>query len=391
MSSGRRMENTAHYMVVQGLDWAAFAVIWVYIVVILRSYGMSYGQAGMITALSNILAVAVQQRLSGWADRRGGDSSRRAAVGLMALGSGSAFFLLLLRPVRLWLVGGCFCVIGITIMGVQPFLNTIAMEQIRCGRPLNYGLARGMGSISYAAASALASLLIGPFGTAGLLAAYVVINLLGILSVALFSNPGMAPRKAEAVIGSAALLKRNRIFACFLAASVLLYTAHMLETTYTDAIVRRAGGSGGELGLAAAVGAAAELPAMALLQNIRKRFSTRQILLFSAASFLLKLLCLSTAVTMEWVYLAKLLQFAEYGLFTPMSVYYVSEWIELENQAKGQALCAGASTLGAVLGNCLGGVMIDRAGVRNTMLAGAALSAVGLLLLIRCVPRENKV
>ena len=123
---------------------------------------------------------------------------------------------------------------------------------------------------------------------------------------------------------------------------------------------------------------------MALLQRIRGRFSAKQILLFSAVSFAVKLLCLAAAVSMTWVYLASLLQLAAYSLFTGMSVYYVTDVVDPANQAKGQALCSGASTIGAVLGNYAGGVLLEHLSVGKTMLVGALLAGAGAVLLTRC-------
>lgn len=393
--SGVRCERTAgytaRYTLIQGLNWSAFAVIWVYVVVLLRGYGMSYGQAGVVTALANILAVLAQQRFSAWVDRTAGASSGKAAIGLMAFGAAIALLFLLAGPGRALTAGVCFCLIGVTIMGVQPFINTIAMERVQRGQNLNYGLARGVGSVCYALASALAGLILKRFGSGGLLTVYILLNLACICTVLTFSADGRKvseERRDGGLLGAAALLRQRPRFCWFLAAGILLYTAHMMATTYMDAVVHRAGGTEAELGLVVAVGAAAELPAMALLQRIRGRFSAKQILLFSAAAFVVKLLCLAAAMSMIWVYLARVLQFAEYGIFTGMSVYYVADIIEPANQAKGQAMCSSASALGAVFGNYAGGVFIERLGVGNAMLVGALLAAAGLLLLTRCFERD---
>ena len=142
---------TGRYMLLQGLNWSAFAVIWVYAVVLLRGSGLSYSQAGLVISLANILAVFAQQGLSAWADRAAVDSSAKAAVGLVSLGAAAALLFLLAGFGGKALAGVCFCLIGVAIIGVQPFLNAAAMERVQQGLALNYGLARGIGSVSYAA------------------------------------------------------------------------------------------------------------------------------------------------------------------------------------------------------------------------------------------------
>lgn len=66
----RNSPLTGRYMLLQGLNWSAFAAIWVYAVVLLRGSGLSYSQAGLVISLANILAVFAQQGLSAWADRQ---------------------------------------------------------------------------------------------------------------------------------------------------------------------------------------------------------------------------------------------------------------------------------------------------------------------------------
>lgn len=383
----RNSPLTGRYMLLQGLNWSAFAVIWVYAVVLLRGSGLSYSQAGLVISLANILAVFVQQGLSAWADRAAVDSSAKAAAGLVSLGATAALLFLLAGFGGKALAGVCFCLIGVAIIGVQPFLNAAAMERVQQGLALNYGLARGIGSVSYAAFSALAGVILGRFGGSGLVATYIFLSLAVLLALAAFSAGAgrtVSARQSGETLSGAALLRRNPQFCWFLASSVLLYAAHMMAITYMDAIVGRAGGTEAELGLAVAVGAAAEFPAMALLQRIRGRFSAKQILLFSAVSFAVKLLCLAAAVSMTWVYLASLLQLAAYSLFTGMSVYYVTDVVDPANQAKGQALCSGASTVGAVLGNYAGGMLLEHLSVGKTMLFGALLAGAGAVLLTRC-------
>lgn len=112
---------TGRYMLLQGLNWSAFAVIWVYAVVLLRGSGLSYSQAGLVISLANILAVFAQQGLSAWADRAAVDSSAKAAVGLVSLGAAAALLFLLAGFGGKALAGVCFCLIGVAIIGVQPF------------------------------------------------------------------------------------------------------------------------------------------------------------------------------------------------------------------------------------------------------------------------------
>jgi len=89
---------------------------------------------------------------------------------------------------------------------------------------------------------------------------------------------------------------------------------------------------------------------------------------------------------MTAIYLASVLQFFEYGIFTPATVYYVVEHIDRGNQVKGQALISVASSgVGSACGSLCCGLILDRAGVSGMLLFEVACAAAALC----CWPPEK--
>ncbi|MEZ4709587.1 MAG: hypothetical protein R3A44_20420 [Caldilineaceae bacterium] len=97
--------------------------------------------------------------------------------------------------------------------------------------------------------------------------------------------------------------------------------------------------------------------------------------------FVLKALLTLLAPTIGWFYVAQSLQFFAFAMFTPAAVFYVNQVIPGADKVKGQAGMAMALVIIGMVGNFLGGFMLDSSGGVSFMLTvGLAVSAVGLVL-----------
>ena len=378
----KKKSLTLSYSIIQCFNWGAFAAIWVYVTVILKSYGMTYAQAGIVTALANAFSIIIQLLLSSQVDRCSKFRSEHAALAQVSLAIILAFYLLIRTSTSILSAGISVCCIGICITGIQPFLNTLAMEQIRDGHRLHFGLARGIGSVTYAAVAASAGFLYSKWGTSGLLSVFIVLYLFEFVSVLFFTKtPILKSTDTPSTISGFHLLKNHLSFSLFLVATAALWTSYMLTITYTDAIVTRAGGTATHVGILVAVGAVSELPAMIATVRLMQRFSVNKLLLLSGIFFCVRSLCILASPSMPFLYASWALQSVSYGLFTPLAVFFVNETIDAVNQAKGQAMSFGATTIGCILGNYLGGRLTDNAGITFTLLLSFVIACSGLIVL----------
>jgi len=70
-------------------------------------------------------------------------------------------------------------------------------------------------------------------------------------------------------------------------------------------------------------------------------------------------------------------------MFIPASVYYVNEVIYGANKVKGQTSMVLGMGISGMLGNFLGGIMLDTSGGVGFMLSvGLAVSTIGLVLVV---------
>ena len=352
--------------------------------VLLLYRGFSNSQIGVVSFLALTLPIVVQPGLAALADRDGRFTSRRLGLALVCLAATAAGVMWAWGANRL-LTAVLYVLIGVCLTATQPFFSSMAMEWQMAGADLNFGLGRGIGSACYAALVLLLGQLTERY--APTLVVPVFAGLFAILALAVWRfRSAPAPRmegERPQVLTNLQLLRKYPRFVLLLAACALLMACHSSSCTYMIHIVERAGAGSGAMGAALALAAFLELPAMGLFSRMRQRLSLAWLLRLCAGAFLAKIVVFWLAESMTAIYLASVLQFFEYGIFTPATVYYVVEHIDRGNQVKGQALISVASSgVGSAFGSLCCGLILDRAGVSGMLLFEVACAAAGCVVML---------
>jgi PPP family 3-phenylpropionic acid transporter len=107
----------------------------------------------------------------------------------------------------------------------------------------------------------------------------------------------------------------------------------------------------------------------------------------SAFFFLLKIIIAWLAPNVAMIYLSQSIQMLGFALFTPASIYYVNYIIGKHDKVKGQSMLGVAICLASAIANITGGRILDMIGVRNMLLVGIAVTAVGFLII--CLTTEK--
>lgn len=178
-------------------------------------------------------------------------------------------------------------------------------------------------------------------------------------------------------------------FALTLLGCMFFFLTHTISNTYMNALVAKAGGTASAVGTSLAISAVLELPAMTLVSRLQKRFSPGFFLRFAAGAEVVKFLIFYLARSMPLIYLGQCMQFFQFAVYAPATVYYVAAALPERDQLKGQSLIyVAGSGLGGALGNLLGGRLLDRSGIQAALLLGT-VSAAASLLTFCLSTREN--
>ena len=368
-----------HHAVMQGSYFAGFSAIWGFGPVLLLYHGLSNSTLGVITSLALVLPLLIQPALASLSDADPRWTSRRLALVLSLITLAAAVAMMLLPEHKTVLLVS-YAVIGVTLVSTSPFFNSMVMEYHLRGVSVNYGIGRGTGSTTYAIVALVMGFVLerrSPTVILPVLLAALAVQIVSIWSFRYPLPPAPANQEGEPpqVLGVWGLLRKYPAFPVMLVGCALLQGGHNACNTYMIHIANKAGAGESLMGIVLAASAFTELPAMALFPRMHRRFSLRTLFLVSAAAFVAKNVLFLLTQSPVLLYIASALQFFEFGIFLPATVYYAAETLDAANQAKGQGLIHVFSNgVGPAAMTAIGGWLIDRADI-NVMLAAMAAAA----------------
>lgn len=352
---------------------AGFAVLF------LSSRGLSNTAIGTATALARMLSIfavkSLSQRLD--ADKKLMKTIFPAAAGMLLL----LHILLVFTGRSLALTCAVFTGVSLLSALCGSLLVILYADLEFAGSRINFGLSRGLGSLSYTAVSYVAGGLVA-------VRSPEIVPIIGILaSAGLFVDafllctrirPAETAPEKDAGNGAELLgyIRSRKGLGIFFTGVLLLFTAYYAGNSFAVNMIRSIGGSGHELGTYNALGALIEVPFMIFFSKAsvkNSRFLFRVSLLLMTG----KALILALSRNMAWVYGAAVLQGSSYGLYTPAAVNYIKSRTSYANAAKGQSVISIASSLGGVCGMLIAGRLLDLLPVRDVLLLLTAVSAAG--------------
>ena len=377
------------YCILQGAYWASFCVIYAFATVFLLSRGFESSMIGVIIAVGNILGVVLQPVVASIADR----SEKISLHKLTAILSVVMILLLVLLyfvPNGLIAVAVLFLLTDTFLQVIQPLVNSVSVYYVNQGVSVDFGAARGIGSLSYAATSYVLGITVERFGTRSILVAGILVALVLLVTVlsmpVLSSSAASRPKEKEMEQNDTGLLVfagRYKYFMLTLAGITLLFTFHNMNNAYLIKVIENVGGTSADMGRMLSIAAVTELPVMFLFSRISKHFKSSTLLVVSGVFFAIRAAGFMMAGNVMIMYLVAMLQIGSFALYIPSSVYYVNETMLDQDKFKGQAVMTATNTLGGVFGSLFGGFLIDNAGVgaMNTVCFGMAAAGAVLVFL----------
>ncbi len=382
------MENKSldiRYACIHGFYWMLCCSMIGYASVFLLDKGFTNTTIGTVLAISNILAVFGQPAVASYMDKTS-KLSLRMLISLILV------VIIALSLVLCFLTGASMVMVVLTIVAftlmltLQPFINSLTFAFEKNGIHINFGLARGIGSVAYAVMSLILGNLVAAFSPELLPFFYVGLSLCALFFVYTFFLPG---HKDEIVhqeketehdqLSMGQFIKKYKTFMLLLVATVLLFFDHSVINNFFIQVVNHINGNSADMGNAILLAAVLELPTMALFTKFQQKIGCKNMMLISAVFFSVKHVLTYFAVNMFMIYVAQVMQMLAYAVFIPASVYYVSQLVEEHDMNKGQALVTGAMTLASVFASLAGGVLLDALGVSKVLMIGAIISVLGTI------------
>ncbi len=308
-----------------------------------------------------------------------------------------SFFLIVAIDIPRIVLSVLFVASNILLVSVLSITTILPMEYIRTGHELNYGVARGYGSISYA----ISAVVIGRFCqmiNPNVLFVFFLISALGVLwSVSGIEDVKVGEKtenldetKNETSAGMFQLFRIYPLLGKLLIAYLLMFGAAICLGTYLVNIVRALGGNTTIYGVAVFCAAASEMPAMAMVPKLLKRYDRLRLLQIASIGYIMRnvLICLAPNVVV--VFLGCMLQGVSYAIFSAVLTYYIADAVAKEDQMNAQSLTIIVSSgIGATIGNLCGGFLQDLFGLHMVFGFVIIMTVLGAIIAISAIQQES--
>lgn len=257
--------------------------------------GLSGAEIGAVLSLSQFARVLTGPAIAAWADAVQDRRTPLRIVSIAAACAYLAFFTLAHDFLSLLVIG--FVALSLT-SSLTPLIEAATLRATAEGR-IPYGLARGIGSVSFITANILGGFAIARFG----LGAVVVWVLCGLSLLALSSwtalkldpRPPGAPH-AHILSGMQTLL-RSRRFVTLVLACGLIQSAHAFYYNFSVLVWRGQGFSPEMIGWLWAFGGAVEVAFLWNLARFERRVRPEALILIGAGGGALRWFCMGFGPT----------------------------------------------------------------------------------------------
>ena len=391
---------TARYTLLNVLYFVAFCTIHALAAVYLLANGFSNTEVGILLAVANILSAVFQPIIAGVIDKPGALTNRRfILISVMVILAGSA--VLMFIPAYKPIVFVVYVIIYMIQFAYQPVMTALCFEYQKAGCSIFYGLARGLGSASFAVTAFFIGGIVEKTGVRILLIINMVTMVISAIVIYTFKKPTLPEaelshdqeKNAPQEVAHNNFLDFARAypaFMWFLLGTICFFFAHNMINDFMIQIIRSLGGGETELGYANFLQAILELPVMAMIGIVLKRITSDRLLILSGVAFFTKTLILVFAANMVMMYVSQSFQLFAYAVFIPASAYYVSSHMSELDQVKGQAFVTSAITVGGVFSNLISGVILDHFGIREMLITGTVVCGIGVVIVFMAFAGRSK-
>jgi PPP family 3-phenylpropionic acid transporter len=383
----KKKNLTPTYSLVQGSFWMSFCIAVCFAAVHLQSMGFSNTELGLVMAAGNVLGTVLGPVLTSLAVKHPSLDGGRLCYPLLFLRALCLAELLIL-PTHSLLTAFVYTIYIAVTIGVNSINLKFCVDAEQKELPLDYGIARGIGSLCFVLLSTVLGRIIESYNASVVVYAALVLILVQLLSQLLFlpklrqEGSGKKEVHAESNEGSSLLgfFRKEPRFSILLLGGVLLFFAHNSSANFMINLSENVGGNAKTMGNLTAFMAAMELPVMFLFSRFSRGKRMSVFMSLSVVAFLLKSLAIGLAPNIPLLFAANSLQAPSFAIFSCAVVPYISQVIDPANAAKAQSLAFSITTLGAVLSSLVAGRLYDICSVQTTLLIAAAVCAVGTVI-----------
>jgi PPP family 3-phenylpropionic acid transporter len=277
-----------------------------------------------------------------------------------------------------------------------PLLSTISMNYIAQGESLNFGLSRGLGSVSYAVGAVLLSQIaqyISPIWMSAVCLISSVLFVLMLLSTPKTYAQAVSKSTEKESGGNAfSIIKNYPVFFLILCGFMFFFCASTMLGTYLVNIIHNLGGSETFVGISMFFMAASEMPVMTLAPKLMKKFGPLPLIGVAAIFYIARNGLIAFAPNLGVLIIGMMMQGMSYGLMTAVLTYYITDTLETKDLVMGQTLLGiMTSGFGSTMGNVTGGILLDTLGIQTLFVVSIVVTCLGTMTILTTLKASKAV
>ena len=368
------------YGALQSLYMSTNCAYFAFLVIYLNSVGYSEFQIGLAMTMVSIVSIVSPSIMGYLADYV---FPIKSIVAFMMLISVPLAFTLQLTVSVFPLALLAITALGISERSMMSLLDGWGMK-LRSKKPyLNYGLTRGVASLTFAVVALSLGQIYNIIGVDKLFWVHALFALLCVLAAILLDGVPTISRKKErhSYLHTMRLLLQNRQYVILLICMALHGLSMVTIHTFQPILVTELGGTSTHLGLALFIMAGSEAPVMFSSSWFLRRYRVESLLVVAYAFTVLRVLSSVLAPNLGWLIGFQAFQAISYGLYLPAILFYIS--LITSDEMKATAITLAISVgfgLSGILGNSIGGLIAQHYGVRMVYYIFSFLTFCALVL-----------
>ena len=360
--------------------FGAGAVMSPFLSVYLRNQGLSGTELGMIWAVGPLITVLTQPIWGLVSDAKG-----RKKILVFALGISVGMVLLYLPASVFWHFLVLAILMALFRSPVVPITDSLVLEQLELrDRKADYGKVRLWGALGWSSLSYVGGRAIAAFG----LPIMFVLNSLGnfftlLLGTRVEEVKQEGAQKRSVDFSQVKALIGDRRLVLFLLCILLLQSASSPVFSFLSIYLDNIGASATMIGTATLLEGLSEIPLFLLSGWFIRRIGAKWGVVIGAAAYGLRMLGYSLVRVPELALAFQLLHGLSFSLMYASAVNYVDSLCPTNLRTTGQSMLGAVYWgLGSIIGNTVGGRLVDRIGIFSMFQLGSGLAFITALLMI---------
>ncbi|WP_407413273.1 MFS transporter [Methanobrevibacter sp.] len=393
------MNENGKVRILMGTYFSLNCISLSYVVLYLGMFGLQDSTIGTIVSISAVIGFILQGILGRIIDTHPKWYWRNLLIVLGVLELIVCVLILIGQLINIGalMLGGLYAVFIIITLGMGPLVNISSFYYTAHGRPVNFGVARGVGSLVFAAVSYIIGIFTDQMGIIYIPIFGVVVSILFIFSTIILPNLGSTygsgdnePSKTSFI--SRDFIIRNKYFILMAIGICMVLILHNIVNSFLIRMIEHVGENSDELGLALAIAAVSELPVLFLYERFVKKFNvSTQLLIFVACLFfVLRGILYLFATNVLFIYAVQILQSVSFALLIASKTHFADEGVGKEDKATGQSIMSMTEAVAMVLGSAVGGWALSLGGINMMYTVGIVFAVLGSLLVLAVyLPSRN--